>query len=94
MIVTQTPPQPPGPDRQSQLQDASVRLEAAFLSVMLKSAGLGDAMGGPGAGTGQDHYGALLADLQATELARGGGIGLAEQIFDALMEREADAGFR
>ena len=75
--------------RTSALRAASEKLEAAFLAEMLKSAGLGKAREGFGSGgAGEDQYASLLANLQAEEMARAGGIGLAEQIFHALKERE------
>ncbi|MEM9550352.1 MAG: rod-binding protein [Pseudomonadota bacterium] len=76
------------PQREQQLRKASVKLEATFLAEMLKSAGLGKARGEFGGGAGEDQYSSLLANLQAEEMARAGGIGLAEQIFESLKERD------
>ena len=76
------------PAHLNKLKDASVKLEAVFLAEMLKSAGLGKAQEGLGGGSGEDQFSSLLANLQAEEMARAGGIGLAEQIFETLKEQE------
>lgn len=72
------------------LRKAAVELEAAFLAEMLASAGLGKTSGGFGGGAGEDQFASFLVRAQAGEMARAGGIGLAETIFQALMEREND----
>jgi Rod binding domain-containing protein len=80
---------PLAPARADALRTASQKLEAAFLAEMLKSAGLGKARDGlGGGGAGEDQFASLLANLQAEEMAKAGGIGLAEHIFHALKERE------
>ena len=76
--------------RLADLKDAAIRLEASFLAEMLKSAGMGiprDAFGG---GHGEEQFASLLVQEQADRIARAGGIGLAETIFDAL-KRQPDA---
>ena len=68
----------------AELKDAAIRLEASFLAEVLKSAGMGmprDAFGG---GHGEEQFASLLVQEQADLIARAGGIGLAESIFDAL----------
>lgn len=69
------------------LWDVAQKLEASFLSEMLKAAGLGkprDAMGG---GAGEDQFSSFLRDAQASEMVKAGGIGLAESLFEALKEQ-------
>lgn len=80
-------PQSPSPDRAA-LKRAAVELEATFLAEMLKSAGLGRGPDNLGGGVGEDQFGSFLVRAQAEEMARAGGIGLAEEIFQALVERE------
>ena len=74
-------------DRDSALKDAAIKLEATFLSEMLKSAGVGESRGTFGGGVGEDQFGSFLRDAQATEMAKAGGIGLAEALFDAMKAR-------
>ncbi|MBL3568972.1 chemotaxis protein chel [Rhodovulum sp. BSW8] len=81
--------------RLAQLRAAAEKLEAQFLSEMLESAGLGDLSGelSSGAfsgGIGESQFNSFLRDAQATEMARAGGIGLAESIFESLKERMDD----
>lgn len=68
------------------LWQAAVGLEGAFLSEMLKSSGLHES------GAGSDGAGAsfqsFLRQEQAAAMAEAGGIGLAESLFLAMVERE------
>ncbi|MFT7593960.1 MAG: flagellar protein FlgJ [Paracoccaceae bacterium] len=76
---------PPGPDRAA-LRQAAVDLEAAFLAEMLKSAGFGKSRDSFGGGAGEDQFGSLLVRAQAEKMAQAGGIGLAESLYQALLE--------
>ncbi len=69
------------------LKAASVELEAAFLAEMLKSAGLGEARQSFGGGAGEDQFASFLVQQQAEQMARSGGIGLSEILFNAMMEK-------
>lgn len=90
MNVAPIPPAPP-PDTASdaRLRDAALRLEAGFLKEMLESAGLGRAPAGLSGGAGEDQFASFLLDAQALRLAKAGGIGLAESLFEALKARDA-----
>ena len=77
-------------DRDAALRLAAQHLEAQFLSEMLKTAGLGETPEAFGGGVGEDQFASLLRDEQAGIMARAGGVGLAESIFDALKRREGD----
>ena len=72
------------------LREAAVELEANFLAEMLKGVGLGESPsafgGGAGAGAGEEQFSSMLRLEQARELAKSGGIGLAETLFQALKE--------
>lgn len=68
------------------------KLEAAFLSEMLKSAGFDQAGGDFGGGAGEEQFASLLRDENARLMAHHGGIGLAQTIFESLKRRDADAG--
>lgn len=74
------------------LRVAAEQMEAAFLSEMLKSAGFGEARDIFGGGAGEEQFASFLRQEQAGQMARTGGIGLAETIFEALKRRANDAG--
>lgn len=81
----------PGLDaRDSPLRQAATELEAAFLTEMLKSAGLGKSRAAMGGGAGEDQYASLLVRAQAEQIAKTSGIGLAESLYNALKEVHHD----
>lgn len=82
------PAQAPKTARDPALWTAAQGLEGAFLSEMLKSAGLGAPRGGFGGGPGEEQFGSMLRDMQVQDLVSSGGLGLAEQIYDALVVRD------
>jgi Rod binding domain-containing protein len=71
----------------SALRDAAEKLEANFLAEMLKAAGVGEQIDGWGGGIGEEQFASFLRQAQADEMAKTGGIGLAEGLFEALKER-------
>lgn len=77
--------------RRDELRDVSEKLEAAFLSEMLKGAGLGARKGAFGGGVGEDQFASMLRERQAQLVVETGGIGLAEQLFQTLLTRELRA---
>ena len=77
------------PQRHAELRDAAKKLEAAFLSQMLKDAGIGAQKGAFGGGIGEDQFASMMRDQQARQMVDSGGIGLAEQLFQSLIKREA-----
>ncbi len=90
-LISATGPGPAGiPDnsRTQALRDAAVELEASFLAEMLKSAGLDKTSDFFGGGTGEDQFSSFLVHAQAEQIARTGGIGLAETFFHALSETQ------
>lgn len=80
------------PSRDDALRAAAEEMEAAFLAEMLKSAGFGEARDSFGGGAGEEQFASFLRQEQAGQMARTGGIGLAESIFDALKRRTDDGG--
>lgn len=72
------------------LRDAAQKLEATFLAEMLKSAGLGTPRDAFGGGQGEEQFSSFLREAQAEEMAKTGGIGLAEAIFEAMKVRMQD----
>lgn len=73
-------------DRSAPLWQAAKALERSFVSEMLKSAGLGSNESSFGGGVGEEQFASLLRDAQAEAMVDAGGIGLAESIYDALLE--------
>lgn len=76
------------PEREAALRATAQKLEASFLSEMLKSTGLGQESESFGGGAGESQFSSFLIEAQAEGMAKAGGIGLAESIFQSLKERE------
>ncbi len=76
------------------LRKAAGELETAFLAEMLTSAGFGKSRDSYGGGAGEDQFASLLVRAQAEQMTRAGGIGLAEQLFNALLEAGNDTAIR
>ena len=83
-------PLPTPPTDDAQLRAAAQRLEATFLSEMLKHAGFDAARDAFGGGAGEESFSSFLRDAQAENMVEAGGIGLAESLFNAMKAR-ADA---
>ncbi|MCC5971260.1 MAG: rod-binding protein [Pararhodobacter sp.] len=71
----------------SALRRSAEDLETAFLSEMLKSAGIGRAAESMNGGAGEEHFSSFFADAYARALVARGGIGLADHIERALEAR-------
>ena len=84
---TTTPQIPVQLQMDDKLRDAAQKLEATFLSEMLKSAGLGAPRDSFGGGKGEEQFSSFLREAQAKEMAAAGGIGLAEALFEAMKVR-------
>lgn len=67
-----------------QLRAKATELEAAFLSEMLKAAGLSARQGDFSGGIGEDQFASFLLEAQAKAMVHAGGIGLSEALFRAL----------
>ena len=80
------------PQGNDALRAAAQGLEAAFLTELLAHARVGEPPEGFGGGTGEAQFASLLRAEYAREMAAGGGVGLAEQIFRSLAGSAADAG--
>lgn len=79
---------PPAATFDPALREAAQKLEASFLAEMLKAAGLGAARESFGGGAGEGQFASFLVQEHAMAMVRAGGIGLSEQIYEALKERE------
>lgn len=87
--ATGASPVPKPPTTEDKLRVKAVELEAAFLAEMLQFAGLDAKAGGFGGGIGEEQFASFLRQQQATLMAERGGIGLAESLFRALVDRGA-----
>jgi len=85
------PPPSVASPRDAALLEAAQNLEAAFLAEMLQSAGLGQTSESFGGGVGEDQFGSFLVHEQAKHIVKGGGIGLAQSLFEALKEKTNEA---
>lgn len=74
-------------EREAALREAAQNLEASFISEMLKQAKFGEARGAFGGGAGEEQFASFLRTEHAEAIARQGGFGLAESIFNALVAR-------
>lgn len=72
------------------LRAVARKLEAGFLAEMLRHTGLGAQSGEFGGGTGEDQFASFHRHAMAERMVQSGGIGLAESLHRALMERQDD----
>lgn len=72
----------------AELMEVAKELEATFLAEMLKYAGLGEMPDAFGGGAGEEQFASFLRQEQAKQLTQAGGIGLAQNLFEALKERD------
>lgn len=79
------------PPRSGPAWKAALALEANFLSEMLKSAGFGTISGEFGGGEGAEQFTSFLREAHAEALVQRGGIGLAEHIYQSLLEKQNGA---
>jgi peptidoglycan hydrolase FlgJ len=77
-------------DQDAHLHAAAEEFEAAFLAEMLKYSGMNSVSEEFGGGHGEEAFSSLLTQEYARILAKSGGIGLAEQIFESLKESTAE----
>ncbi|GAA6161756.1 rod-binding protein [Ruegeria sp. HU-ET01832] len=87
MQISATLPTHQTPTTSDRLRSAAVEIEAAFLSEMLKSAGLGEARKAFGGGAGEDQFSSFLVQHQARQLAESRGVGLSEILLRSMMEK-------
>lgn len=76
--------------RDAKLFEAAQKLEATFLSEMLKAAGFGKARDSFGGGSGDDQFASFLIHEQAKAMVETGGLGLAENLFHSLKASQKD----
>jgi peptidoglycan hydrolase FlgJ len=76
------------PVRNDQLMSKAEELEASFLAEMLAHSGLGEMQGSFGGGPGEAQFASFLRHEQARLIVEQGGLGLAELIFNSMVEAE------
>ena len=67
---------------------AAEKLEATFLAEMLKSAGFGKQENSFSGGIGEDQFASFQRQMLAEQMAKSGGIGLAETFYQSLLEKQ------
>ncbi len=77
--------------RHDRLMAKAEELEATFLSEMLAHSGLGEIQGAFGGGEGEAQFSSFLRQEQAKLIVQNGGVGLAELIFNSMVEAENGA---
>lgn len=88
VAYTQSPAPSLETSRENQLREVANAFEAAFLSEMLKAAGLGKSRDAFGGGAGEEAFSSMMVEKQAKLMADQGGIGLSEHIFQSLWQKE------
>ncbi len=73
------------------MRRAAEELEATFLAEMLKPMGANSARDSFGGGIGEEQFASFLRQEEARAMVHGGGIGLAESIFQAMRNAEGSA---
>lgn len=71
-------------DAEQAARTIAKRFEASFLAEMLKHSGINRTPESTGGGAGEDAFASFLTAEYARMIADRGGIGLAEQIFNAM----------
>lgn len=91
-IPSASSPAPPraGDDaaRREAIRATAVEFEAVFLTQMLQHAGVGETPSAMGGGAGEDGFKGLLLAEQGRMMAEVGGIGLADDIYRAMLRIE------
>lgn len=86
MLTNPVPPPATAADN-PRLRAAAQDLEAGFIAEMLRAAG---AERTPGLGSGENsEFASFLLDARAREIAKAGGLGLAEVVFESLARHDA-----
>ena len=74
--------------RSAQLMKKAKELETTFLSEMLSYTGVDARRGDFTGGAGEDQFASFLRDAEAKAMVDHGGIGLSQNIFNALVRRD------
>lgn len=77
--------------RDAAIRAAAQSLEAGFLAEMLRHAGVARPPSTANGGPGEEAFAGFLADAYAEALVERGGIGLSDQLAEALIRAEVSA---
>lgn len=72
-------------------RQAAEKLEATFLAEMLKSTGFGEQDNTFSGSAGEDQFTSFQRTAMAEQMAKRGGIGLAEAFYKSMMEQGNDS---
>ncbi len=86
MLTEPVSPLAGGPAAETRLRQAAQDLEASFIAEMLRAAG---AEKTSGMGSETSEFASFLLDARAREIARAGGLGLAETLFQSMVKSNA-----
>jgi Rod binding domain-containing protein len=86
--ISATPPDADDAARRTAMRAAAVEFEAVFLSQMLDHAGVGRSPGAMGGGAGEDGFRGMMLAEQGRQMARAGGVGLADHVYRAMLRSE------
>jgi len=79
----------PAPAREVLMRHTAKEFESVFLAEMLKHSGVGRMNEGFNGGPGEAAFTDMLTQEYAKEITRSGGVGLAEQVLEAMRAAEA-----
>lgn len=71
----------------AEARQAAQKLEATFLAEMLKAVGFGMQTNSFSGGVGEDQFVSFHRQAIADQIAKSGGLGLAEHIFESIVEK-------
>lgn len=74
--------------RQDLLMAKAEELEAGFLAEMLAHSGVGEMQGAFNGGSGETQFASFLRQEQARLIVESGGLGIAQLIFNSMVEAE------
>lgn len=80
----------PEPQKNAVAWNAAQSLESNFIAEMLKLTGLGKSRENFGGGAGEDQFSSFLTNEYAAATVAAGGIGLAESIYQSLINQNGE----
>ena len=75
-------------EKRAEIMERAREFEAVFVGQMLKYSGLEKAISSQSGGFGGEAYSSLLLEQYAGKIVEAGGFGLAEHIYEQLLDKE------
>lgn len=75
-------------NRAAEARRVAQEYEASFIAEMLKYTGVNSTSDTFGGGAGEDAFASFLTQEYATKIAEAGGLGIAETVFNAMMQED------